>query len=131
MEYVIDATQAGDAIDRYVRKNRSSFTINVQGTILDFGLNKQVDELCRRIAANPDLPIGAEPRSIVALLAARLMVFMASTTEATDAELLRMAKAPDEPELLSAIFRRYIAKVKLPRSWSGLPYEPPARRPAG
>ena len=130
MEYVIDATRAGDAIDRYVRKRRPAFTIDVQGIVLDFGLNRQVDDLCRRIAADPDLPVGSESRPIVALLAARLMVFMASTTEATDAELFKFAKAPDERELLSAIFKRFIAKVKLPREWNGLPYEPPARRPA-
>lgn len=131
MEYVIDATRAGDAIDRYVRKNRSAVTVNVQGSILDFGLSKQVDELCRRIADDPELPIASEPRPTVALLAARLMVFMASTTAETDAELMKMARAPSERELLSAIFRRFISKVKLPREWNGLPYEPPARRPTG
>lgn len=131
MEYVIDATRAGDAIDRYVRKRRPEFTTNVQGTILDFSHNKMVDELCRRIADEPNLQLASEPRPLVALLAARLTVFMASTTAETDAELMRLAKAPNDHELVSAVFRRFITKVKLPREWNGLPYEPPARRSAG
>lgn len=130
MEYVIDATRAGDAIHRYVRKHASTLTTGVQGTILDFGLNKNVDELCRRIAEDPDLPIDREPRPLLALMAARLMVFLARTTEETDAELMKLPAAPTNRELQTAIFRRYIVKTRLPREWNGLPYEPPARRPA-
>lgn len=123
LRYLIDATRGGDTVNRFLKRWRFELTDGVKGVILDFGLNKQVDDLCRRIAADPDLSISSEPRALRALLAARVMLFLANTTSEPEAELMTLAKPPQERELLGMLFGRMIAKVRLPREWNGQPYE--------
>lgn len=121
-EYVIDAQRAGEALYEFIRRRKYELVHGVDGEVLEFGHNKLVDDLCRRIADDVGLKLEAEPRALRALLSARLMVFLANTTTDPEAELLRLPAAPTQQALLALLFRRFIAKVRLPRDWNGKPY---------
>lgn len=122
MDYVIEAQRAGEAVYEFIRRRKYELVHGVDGEVLDFAHNKLVDDLCRRIAADVGLKLEAEPRALRALLAARLMVFLANTTTDPEAELLRLPAAPADGALIATLLRRFIVKIRLPRDWNGQPY---------
>jgi hypothetical protein len=75
-------------VDEFLRQWKFELTDEVAGTVLDFKLNREVDALCRRLAGNPDVPIASEPNGVRALLAGRVLLFLANSVEEPDAEIL-------------------------------------------
>lgn len=123
MEYAIDATRAGDTLSSYLRRHQVPLQDQVSGVVLDFKLNKAVDDLCRRIAGDIGHPIAAEERSLRALLSARITAALANFLNEPDAEIYRSTARPTDEQVLAAVFRRVLPKVRLPREWDGQRFE--------
>jgi len=119
MSYVVSANRAGDALLSYIR--RWSFELNdeVKGKVLDLSINRDVDELCRRIATDPDLPIDKEPIALRANLHVRLMVCLANAAVDPEAEVLSLPAEPTDRQVLTGVIGELVSKVRPPRNWNG------------
>lgn len=124
VQYVIESERAAEAVFGFLDKRRSTLFDQVKGVRLDFRNNRKADELCATIAANPDVPVEAAPIEIRALLSARLVVFL-SGVASMEADMHHVRQRPTDAEIVSLVFRRYLKRVRLPKEWDGLPYEPP------
>lgn len=124
MKYVIEAGRAGAVLDEFVTKWKPELTAQVRGVVLDFKLNRHVDELCLKIAGDPEIKLSAEPRELRALLAARINLVMASTMNDPDAEVLSTAARLADDQVLGEILKRLVMKAKLPKGWDGQRFEP-------
>lgn len=120
MDYAVDATRAGDLLSAYLRRRKSYLQDQVSGVSIDVKLGKAVDEVCLLIADNLDHPIDLLDVRLRALLSARITVALAGFLEEPDAELYRVKARPSDEEVLAAVFRKVLPKVKLPREWDGV-----------
>jgi hypothetical protein len=91
--------------------------------VLNFRLNRDVDALCRRLADNPDLPIDKVTVALRALLAGRVLLFLANSVEEPDAEILT-SEGPMSDEAIHAGVWGLLAKARLPSKWDGKPFDP-------
>ncbi len=122
-KHIIDASRAGEVVDEFLRQWKHELTDGIAGTVLDFRLNREVDALCRRLVDNPDAKIGAEPRGVRALLAGRVLLFLANSVEEPDAEILA-SEGPMSDEAIHAAVWGLLAKARLPSKWDGKPFDP-------
>jgi hypothetical protein len=123
VKHVIDASRAGEVLDEFLRKWKFELTDDIAGTVLNFKLNREVDGLCRRLADNPGLPIDKVTAAMRALLAGRVLLFMANSVEEPDAEILS-AEGPWSQEAIRAGVWNALAKARLPSIWDGKPFDP-------
>jgi hypothetical protein len=123
-KHIIDASRAGEVLDEFLRQWKFELTDDIEGTILDFRLNRWVDALCRRLGDNPDVEINKEPRGARALLAGRLLLFLANSVEEPDAEIL-VCEGPMSDEAIHAAVWGLLAKARLPNKWDGKPFVKP------
>jgi len=121
VKHVIDASRAGEVLDEFLRRWKFELTDEIAGTVLNFKLNREVDALCRRLADNPDLPIDKLTVATRALLAGRVLLFMANSVEEPDAEILA-GEGPWTEEAIRAGVWGVLAKARLPSIWEGKPF---------
>jgi hypothetical protein len=87
-KHIIDASRAGEVLDDFLRQWKFDLTDDIAGTVLEFKLNREVDALCRRLANNPEVDVKSLPGGVRALLAGRILLFLANSVEEPDAEIL-------------------------------------------
>ena len=129
VQYVIESSRAAEAVYRFLHERRAALFDQVKGVRLDFRNDKKVDALCELIAANPDVPVDAAPIENLALLSARIVVFL-SGIDSEEAELHHVRRRPTDAEIVSLVFRKHLKGARLPEEWDGLPYAPPPMSPA-
>lgn len=122
MRYVVDGNRAGEVLAPFVKRWAYQLASDIRGVVLDFRANKTADELCRRIAADPDLDLRVTDRTARALVSARINLFLSKTIEEPEAEVFSKASPMTEREILAHIFERFLSKVRLPRDWNGKPF---------
>jgi hypothetical protein len=99
---------------------------DIAETALDFRFDVLVDELAERIADYPALVVGREQKELRALLAARLFVLIDRLSGQPGGALFTAAVPPDTRDLHAYLFRRVVARTRLPAEWDGSPLSLPS-----
>ena len=122
-KHLVDASRAGEVLDEFLRQWKFELTDDIAGTVLNFRLNRDVDWLCQRVADNPDVPIDKQTAAMRALLAGRILLFLANSVEVPDAEILA-GEGPWSEGAIHAGVWNLLAKARLPSKWDGKPFDP-------
>lgn len=122
-KHVVDASRAGEVLDEFLRQWKFELTDDIAGTVLEFRLNREVDALCRRLADNPEVDVKTLPRGVRALLAGRILLFLANSVEEPDAEILAGEGAWTADAIRAGVWG-LLSKARLPNIWDGKPFDP-------
>lgn len=102
------------------RNNQALAGVDLSLTILDFKHDTAVDDLCRRLADNPDLSLMEEPREVRALLSVRLAQLIGFLVlEGHRFKALKELGPADDRTVFGFLVGRVLARSRLPAGEDG------------
>jgi hypothetical protein len=113
----IDANRAAQLLTYFMESRRAAFGPSLARVVLDLRQERLVDQLCRRLAKDPDeVDLTKEAPAVRALLAARIALFHSNAAGDSDAVVLD-AISDTADGIVVELFRKVLADAKLPRNW--------------
>jgi hypothetical protein len=113
----IDANRAAELLTEFMERHRTAFGSGLSGVVLDLRQERLVDQLCRRLAKDPEqVEFSKELPGVRALFAARMALFQANAAGDPDATVISNPASSDDG-IVAELFRKILADAKLPKNW--------------